>query len=45
MGTFEGAENVRALKDKALANKRIIGAETLRRWQFEEKIKGEMPWL
>lgn len=44
-GTFEGDENVRALKDRALANKRSIGAETLRGWQFEEKFKGEMPWL
>lgn len=42
---FEGDEKVKALKEKALANKRSVGTETLRGWQFDEKVKGETPWL
>lgn len=42
-------ENLRALRSKALANKRSVGAETLRGWRWEGKVNGsgngEAPWL
>lgn len=41
-------EHLRALRQRAFANKRSIGAETLKSWQWDEKTKtnrGEAPWL
>ncbi|CAK3765628.1 Hypothetical predicted protein [Lecanosticta acicola] len=45
-------ETLKALRSKALANKRSIGAETLKAWRWEEKMmKGEeaptptAPWM
>ncbi|GAB1739689.1 hypothetical protein NU219Hw_g4632t1 [Hortaea werneckii] len=42
-------ENLRELRKQALANKRSVGAETLKDWKWTEKLeemkKAEMPWL
>ncbi|KAI7526968.1 hypothetical protein KC331_g16639, partial [Hortaea werneckii] len=42
-------EKLRELRKQALANKRSVGAETLKDWKWTEKIeemkKAEMPWL
>lgn len=44
-----GDENIKALRHRALSNKRSVGAETLRSWKWEERISdgggGEAPWL
>lgn len=43
-------DHLRELRRRALANKRSIGAETLRAWRWEENVKnrdthGEAPWM
>ncbi|KAI6810118.1 hypothetical protein KC332_g11787 [Hortaea werneckii] len=42
-------EKLRELRKQALANKRSVGAETLKDWKWTEKMeemkKAEMPWL
>ena len=42
-------ERLRELRQRALANKRSIGAETLRAWKWDEsmqrKTHGEAPWM
>lgn len=43
-------EHLKELRRKALANKRSIGAETLRAWKWEESMQnrekdGEAPWM
>lgn len=43
-------EHLRELRRRALANKRSIGAETLRAWKWEESMQnrvkeGEAPWM
>ena len=44
-----GDEHLKELRQRALANKRSIGAETLRAWKWEESIeretRGEAPWM
>ncbi|KAK5693075.1 hypothetical protein LTR97_010551 [Elasticomyces elasticus] len=42
-----GDEKLRELRRKAIANKRSVGAETLRAWKWEgQAVKlGEAPWL
>lgn len=44
----EGDESLRELRHQALANKRSVGAETLKAWKWEDKTNGcggEAPWL
>lgn len=41
-------DRIKALRHKALTNKRSVGAETLKAWKWEEKTSdggGEAPWL
>ncbi|KAK4552029.1 hypothetical protein LTR86_010706 [Recurvomyces mirabilis] len=40
-------ERLKSLRDKALANKRSIGAETLKGWKWDGEVMklGEAPWL
>ena len=43
-------ESLKELRRKALANKRSVGAETLRAWKWEESVQnqqilGEAPWM
>ncbi|EMD00473.1 hypothetical protein BAUCODRAFT_170321 [Baudoinia panamericana UAMH 10762] len=40
-------ENLKALRSQALANKRSIGAETLKGWRWDRTVlrSGEAPWL
>lgn len=42
-------EKLRELRKQALANKRSVGAETLKDWKWTEKVeemkRAEMPWL
>lgn len=45
-----GDEHLRALKSRAVANKRSVGAETLRAWRWEGQREGrsgvgDAPWL
>lgn len=42
-----GDETVQALRKQALANKRSVGAETLREWRWTEQMArtGESPWM
>ena len=44
-----GDEHLKELRQRALANKRSIGAETLRAWKWEESMqlesRGEAPWM
>ena len=45
-----GHDSIRELRRRAIANKRSIGAETLRAWKWEEDMQtkarpAEAPWM
>lgn len=38
-------ETLKELRNQALANKRSVGAETLKAWRWDERVGAETPWL